>query len=159
MNRVSNIVSGALSEGPHHCLVNTEHLVYCHDMAQKLTLTIRVDGTDLEKWRKASGGNLSGWIRDTLNARLGHDSSERAMGMAAGVSGERGARVSRGSVGCEDRGLGDGESAGSVQDSFGKPPITMPRTNVCVNCEHAKHKHGGFGNSCQFEGCLCATYE
>ena len=40
---------------------------------QKISLTIRVDLGDLERWKRASGGvegNLSEWIRVVLNDRV-----------------------------------------------------------------------------------------
>ena len=41
---------------------------------QKVTLTIRVDAEDLEKWQKQAGERkLSAWIRERLNEANGED--------------------------------------------------------------------------------------
>lgn len=52
----------------------------------------------------------------------------------------------------------DGDVVSGVR-GFGKPPVTLPRANVCVNCDHAKSKHGGFGGACQEDGCMCGKFE
>jgi hypothetical protein len=35
----------------------------------------------------------------------------------------------------------------------------LPNPKACVNCDHLKIKHGGFGGACQVENCLCGKFE
>lgn len=55
---------------------------------------------------------------------------------------------------------------GKVRATIGREPAAdgtvereYPATHECVNCEHGKSKHGGFGDACQSDNCLCGGFE
>lgn len=131
-------------------------------------LKIRIPANELEELKRAAGKSeksVSEYVRELLEK--GEVRDEVVLDAANGNSGIQTAdrkRPVRAAVGrvSDIAGTVSGDSVAAVhggEGDFGKPPITLPRANVCVNCEHAKHKHGGFGTSCQFEGCLCAKFE
>jgi hypothetical protein len=126
-------------------------------------LNIRNVDDALVKRLKLEAVERGATLREIVIGKLANgNSGNRATGDAgsgAVVSARRGARVSGGPSAHPDSDLGGGSAVSGDSAAFGKPPITLPRTNVCVNCDHPKHKHAGFGGSCQFEGCLCSTYE
>ena len=60
---------------------------------QKISLTIRVDAAELERWRAQADGNLSAWIRGRCNAHNANsarevDSRASADGGAIAAGGE-----------------------------------------------------------------------
>lgn len=133
------------------------------DRARIAVYLDKADVIRMESKAREEGMTLAEWAREALRGELkiggNGDRVERAIGPGAMGTAGRGTGVSRGRAGREGGAVGAGGLATGSSGGVGKPPITLPRANVCVNCEHAKHKHGGFGTSCQFEGCLCAKFE
>lgn len=128
----------------------------------KTTISLRVEVEEAEKWKsKAGERTLTEWIREQCNvvangqAVILVPTQRRVLGREESGESDRVPDVPRDVKVRAAKGRKSEAGGGS----FGKPPITLPRAGVCVNCDHPKSKHGGFKGACQAEQCMCGGFE
>lgn len=100
-------------------------------MEERRRIVIYVSEADWKYLDLQAGGNLSSWCRDKLVGKK----TKAPIGESI-------------------------KAVVEIPESQEAPKIShKPVPGVCANCEHPKHKHGGFGMSCQADTCLCARFE
>lgn len=116
---------------PTNSLASVPTTRICTHMLKEM-IKLRVSVEELALWRQSaekSGAGLSEWIRERCNG------------------GER--RQQRDAA------------AGSGLPERVTPPNLIEKfvLGVCANCLHKKSRHGGFGDCCQEDNCMCPSFE
>jgi len=98
---------------------------------QKVSLTLRVDAEDLERWKAQSGGNLSEWIRGTLNEAA----VENELAEKRSRRNERATPDKRQDRGRQNDSLSDMAGGSSGSSNPGKCPHHKAKGELCYKCD------------------------